>query len=101
MLIHDGILIEAQNEEQIAHAIEIMTQAGRDVCGGLEIGVDVDQRLAGGARFRDKRPMARKMWDAMMDTLLEIRAISRREHAELCYPKQEMRHDKRKVGIGG
>jgi hypothetical protein len=45
MLIHDGILLEARNDEQVEHAIEIMRKAGQDVCNGLEIGVDVDQRL--------------------------------------------------------
>ena len=62
MLVHDGILFELDNEEQVQHAIEIMRKAGIEVCGGLEIGVDVDQKLIGGARYRDKRPMAEKMW---------------------------------------
>jgi DNA polymerase I len=74
MLIHDGILIEARNEEEIAAAIEIMKAAGRDVCDGFEIGVDVDQRLEGGARYRDKRPMAQKMWRTIMDVLRKIGA---------------------------
>ena len=34
--------------------MEIMKAAGRDVCGGLEIGVDVDQMLERGARYRDE-----------------------------------------------
>ena len=34
MLIHDGILLEVDNEEQIKQAIEIMRGAGRDVCEG-------------------------------------------------------------------
>ena len=38
MLIHDGILIEARSKEEIAHTIEIMRAAGRDVCNGLEVG---------------------------------------------------------------
>ena len=45
MLIHDGILLEVRSDEEIAQAIEIMKKAGSDVCNGLEIGVDVDQRL--------------------------------------------------------
>jgi DNA polymerase I len=77
MLIHDGILIEARNEEEIAAAIEIMKTAGRDVCGGFEIGVDVDQRLERGARYRDKRPVAQKMWKAIMDVLRAIGALAR------------------------
>ena len=40
MLVHDGILFEFDNEEQIEHATEIMRSAGTEVCGGLEIGVD-------------------------------------------------------------
>ena len=40
MLVHDGILFELDNEEQVQHAIEIMRIAGTEVCGGLEIGVD-------------------------------------------------------------
>jgi hypothetical protein len=72
MLIHDGILIEAHNEVQIAQAIEIMKAAGRDVCNGFEIGVDVDQRLERGARYQDKRPVAQRMWQTIMNVLREI-----------------------------
>jgi DNA polymerase-1 len=75
MLIHDGILIEVNGQEQIAQAAEIMRGAGRDVCNGLEIGVDVDQRLGPGERYRDKRPVAKKMWESMMRVLQEIGAI--------------------------
>jgi hypothetical protein len=52
-----------------------MKAAGRDVCNGLEIGVDVDQLLENGARYQDKRPMARAMWETMMRTLERVRAI--------------------------
>ena len=83
MLIHDGILLEVRNKEEIAHAIEIMKQAGRDVCSGLEIGVDVDQMLEHGARYRDKRPVAQKMWDTIMQTLAEIGAIDGRRERTL------------------
>jgi hypothetical protein len=55
-----------------------MRDAGRDVCRGLEIGVDIDQKLEGGARYRDKRPMAQKMWDTIMNTLQAIGALPRR-----------------------
>ena len=75
MLIHDGILLELENFEQLEHAKEIMRGAGRDTCDGLEIGVDVDQKLENGARYRDKRPMAKKMWKTMMRTLQEIGAL--------------------------
>jgi hypothetical protein len=75
MLIHDGLLLEARNMEQVEQAKEIMRAAGRDVCDGLEIGVDTDQELHNGARYRDKRPVAKKMWETMMWTLQEIGAL--------------------------
>jgi hypothetical protein len=75
MLIHDGILIEASNDEQIEQAKDIMRAAGRDVCDGFEIGVDIDQMLRHGARYRDKRPVAQQMWATMMRTLQEIGAL--------------------------
>jgi hypothetical protein len=82
MLVHDGILLELDSHEQIETVMEIMRSAGRDVCDGLEIGVDVDQKLVDGARYRDKRPVAIKMWDTVMGTLEAIRAIpSRRDLA--------------------
>jgi DNA polymerase I len=76
MLIHDGVLLEARNMEQVEHAKQIMCAAGRDVCDGLEIGVDTDQELHNGARYRDKRPVAQKMWTTMMRTLQEIKALA-------------------------
>jgi DNA polymerase-1 len=75
MLVHDGILFELDNEEQVAHAIEIMRGAGRDACGGFEVGVDEDQKLIGGARYRDKRPVALSMWNTVMETLQAIGAL--------------------------
>jgi DNA polymerase family A len=75
MLVHDGILLEVNGQEQIAQAADIMRGAGRDVCNGLEIGVDVDQLLAPGDRYRDKRPLAQQMWRSMMRVLQEIGAI--------------------------
>jgi DNA polymerase family A len=77
MLIHDGILLEVTDREQIEHAKEIMRAAGRDVCDSFEIGVDVDQMLVGGARYTDKRPMAKKMWRTMMSVLEAVKAIPR------------------------
>lgn len=77
MLVHDGILLEARDKEQVAVAIEIMSAAGRDVCNGFEIDVDIDQMLVGGARYCDKRPMAKKMWATMMDALQAIDARRR------------------------
>jgi hypothetical protein len=81
MLIHDGILLEVRNQEEIDQAIDIMRVAGREVCPGLEIGVDIDQRLENGARYRDKRPVAQKMWATMMETLQEIGALQRGQAA--------------------
>jgi hypothetical protein len=78
MLIHDGILFEETDPEKLDHAIEIMRGAGRDVCGGLEIGVDIDQRLEGGTRYRDKRPVAQEMWSTIMNTLQAIGALPRK-----------------------
>jgi hypothetical protein len=77
MLVHDGILLEVTDREQIEHAKEIMRAAGRDVCNGLEIGVDVDQELRGGARYSDKRPVAKQMWSTIMRALKAVRAIPR------------------------
>jgi DNA polymerase-1 len=75
MLIHDGILLELDNREQIAHAMEIMRTAGRDVCDGFEIDVEVDQTLIGGARYRDKRPVAQQMFATIMRALEAVGAI--------------------------
>jgi DNA polymerase I-like protein with 3'-5' exonuclease and polymerase domains len=76
MLIHDGILLEVRDEEQIELAKEIMRAAGRDVCDGLEVGVDVDQRLANGARYQDKRKVAQQMWATVMRASQEIGAAA-------------------------
>jgi hypothetical protein len=81
MLIHDGILLEETNREQIELAKEIMRGAGRDTCDGFEIGVDVDQLLENGARYRDKRPVAQQMWDTIMDVLQTIGAMPRKTAA--------------------
>jgi len=78
MLVHDGILFEETDRERIEHAKEIMRQTGREVCDGFEIGVDVDQMLIGGARYRDKRPMAQKMWATIMDVLKAVGAVPKR-----------------------
>jgi hypothetical protein len=81
MLIHDGILLEVENNEQLSLAIEIMRKAGRDVCDDLEIGVDVDQKLEGGARYQDKRPMAKKMWGTIMHALQATKAVAKQDVA--------------------
>jgi hypothetical protein len=81
MLVHDGILLEVKDKEHFAHAIEIMRSAARDVCDGFEIGVDVDQMLEHGARYRDKRPVAQAMWATIMKALQAIGAMPRRASA--------------------
>lgn len=83
MLIHDGVLIEVRNKEEIAQAIDIMRAAGRDVCDDFEIGVDVDQMLEHGARYQDKRPVAKEMWKTIMLTLQEIGAMPEVRYREL------------------
>jgi DNA polymerase I len=85
MLVHDGILFELDDEEEVRHAIEIMKGAGRDVCGGFEIGVDIDQPpkfelgrpFVRGARYADKRELAKTMWATIMGTLENIGAVQR------------------------
>src|SRR5262249_49164089 len=72
MLIHDAILLEVQNQEQKQHAIEVMRAAGRNVCNGLEVVVDVNQELEHGARYQDKRTVAKQMWATVMRTLREV-----------------------------
>jgi hypothetical protein len=78
MLIHDGILIELDNDEQIQQVTEIMKAAGRDVCNGFEIGVDIDQLLRNGARYQDKRPVAKEMWTTIIRALETIGALPRK-----------------------
>ena len=72
MLIHDGILLEVSDREQVEHAIEIMRGAGRDVCNGFELDVEIDQLLKPGERYRDKREIAQEMWATVMDTLQTV-----------------------------
>ena len=98
MLVHDGILFELDNEEQVQHAIEIMRIAGTEVCGGLEIGVDIDQKLIGGARYRDKRPVAKNMWETVMGVLREIGAMPERRWGERAGQDQELQVHGRQVG---
>jgi DNA polymerase I len=76
MLIHDGILFEETDSRALEHAKGIMLQAGREVCGGFEIKVGVDQHLKNGARYYDKRPVAGELWNAIVDALTEIGAFS-------------------------
>jgi hypothetical protein len=75
MLVHDGILFEVKTNEEIERAKAIMRMSGKLVCEGLEIGVDTDQLIEPGQRFRDKRPVATQMWETIMRALREIGAI--------------------------
>ena len=79
MLVHDGILLELDNMEQVEHAKEIMRAAGAKVCDGLMLGVDEDQKLIGGARYADKRPVAKKMWAIVMDELRKLGVVPESE----------------------
>ena len=85
MLVHDGILFEMDTEEQVAQVIEIMRGAGRDVCNGLDIGVDIDQPAGGalvrGLRYEDKRPVAKKMWATIEDVLISLGALAKKDAA--------------------
>jgi DNA polymerase I len=80
MLVHDAVLLEVDDKEQIAHAIEIMKSAGRDVCNGLEIGADKDQMLEHGSRYADKREVAEDMWSTIIETLQEIGVLPKETH---------------------
>jgi hypothetical protein len=80
MLIHDGILFEETEPEKIEQATEIMRNAGRDVCGGFEVGVDLDKRIDGGEHYHDKRPMAVKMYTTIENTIEAIGAMPKRRN---------------------
>jgi hypothetical protein len=81
MLIHDGILFEESDPEKIEVAKQVMVTAGRDCCDGLTIGADTDQLLRGGARYRDKRTMAKKMWATIMGVLRALGALTEKDAA--------------------
>jgi DNA polymerase-1 len=81
MLVHDAILLEESSMEKIELAKEIMEAAGRDVLGGFKVDAGFDQKLIGGARYSDKRPVAKKMWKTIVDTLETIGAIKKRDVA--------------------
>jgi hypothetical protein len=73
MLVHDGILFEETDPRRIEEAREIMRAIGRDVCDGIDVGVDLAwSTLSGDRRYRDKRDMAQDMWAAIMDVLVSI-----------------------------
>jgi DNA polymerase I len=70
MLVHDAVLLELHDREQVIAAKEIMLAAGRTICG-VEIRVDGDTTPI--RRYRDKR--GTEMWDTIMFTLQEAGAI--------------------------
>jgi hypothetical protein len=70
MLVHDAVLMELSDHEQVRQAKDIMLRSGRDVCG-LEIRVDGDDAPI--RRYRDKR--GTEMWDRIMTTLQAVGAI--------------------------
>ena len=49
-----------------------MRTAGREICDGFEIDVDEDQILQGGARYSDKRVVAKKMWATIISALSRL-----------------------------
>jgi hypothetical protein len=62
MLVHDGILFDEEDPRKIEEAREIMRAVGREVCDGIDVGVDLDwSTMQTGRRYRDKRPLAMKM----------------------------------------
>ena len=77
MLVHDGILFELDNDEQAEQARSIMHTAGVEVCGGFDVGVDVDKRMINGACYRDSRPVAVDMWNTVTNTLEAVRSRRR------------------------
>ena len=75
MLVHDGILFEETDPRKIEEAAEIMRAVGREICNGVDVGVDLDWSTKAGLRYRDKREMAQKMWATIMDVLVSIGAL--------------------------
>lgn len=75
MLVHDAVLLELDNQEQIEHAKEIMRAASREVCDGFTVDVEEDIKIVGGGHYRDKRETAQKMWQTIMDVLETIGAL--------------------------
>jgi DNA polymerase I-like protein with 3'-5' exonuclease and polymerase domains len=78
MLVHDAILLEESDMERIEHAKEIMEKAGQDVLGGFKVDASFDQKLIGGARYSDKRPKAKELWNTMMNALTNIGVIKKK-----------------------
>jgi DNA polymerase I len=76
MLVHDGILFEETDREKIEQAREIMRAAGREVCHGFEIGVDID-KVFEGSRRRYEDPRGKDIWETINNTLNRVRRRKR------------------------
>jgi hypothetical protein len=71
-----------RHPRKIEEAIEIMRAVGREICGGIDVGVDLDWSTGkGGLRYRDKREMAQKMWATIVDVLVSIGALALKDIA--------------------
>jgi hypothetical protein len=79
MLVHDGIVFELDNMEQVEQAKTVMAAKAAEVCDGFQIGVGVEQLREHGERFRDKR--GEKMWSTIIETLIRVGAIKNEEEA--------------------
>jgi DNA polymerase I len=78
MLIHDGILFQETDPRKIEEAQEIMRKVGREICEGINVGVDLDwSTTKTGPRYQDKRPLAKSMWEAIMNVLQALGALKR------------------------
>jgi hypothetical protein len=66
---------EETNPRKIEEATEIMRAVGREICDCIDVGVDLDWSTERDPRYRDKRPMAQKMWATVMDVLVSIGAL--------------------------
>ncbi len=70
MLIHDGILSRAaQSTNKSKQAKEIMVKLDATSAGVSRSALMLTRCLSGGARYTDKRTVAKKMWCTIMDAL--------------------------------
>jgi hypothetical protein len=99
MLVHDGILFSETDPRKIGEAMQIMRAVGSEICNGIKVGVDLDWSTLAtrgvkidahtdwtklqheDRRYRDKRPMAKAMWDTIMDVLVSIGALDLKDAA--------------------
>ena len=55
-----------------------MRRVGSEICEGINVGVDLDWSTAKtGPRYQDKRPLAKSMWEAIMNVLHALGALKR------------------------